>query len=410
MADILVTKNKKFSIASLKDFDALLHCNICKDILNVPVLTPCNHTYCSRCIREYLRNCNEKNCPLCLNSLNESSLRTELLLNEICKCYKKEINEIFLSLTKKDLSDKPPTNEVNVIEEKKQLAPFSIFKPSFQKTNTGNTKKLKKSSNSIIDMLSKKKKQRTENDDNESKCPICNQGFPLKFLQDQHIDKCLEKTRKPEETEIIDLLEDQSNQIDSMPCASDEEVYIDDSSITIDESKDNEYIKSYLQSALKSNHINAAYIPLPKLQLHDISTVALKQNLGRYGLSTQGQKYNLIQRWKQWDVLYTSNFFDNPSPRDIKELQLELNQWDILNNKPIVVTSNSSGNGSNDTHKATDVYSMFDHKRVDIKDDRFSRHQWELKNKKHYKKLIITAKRNSQKQKQDDSLSVGKSL
>lgn len=60
MADIPVMKSKKFSIPILKDFDALLHCNICKDILNVPVLTPCNHTYCSRCIREYLRNCNEK--------------------------------------------------------------------------------------------------------------------------------------------------------------------------------------------------------------------------------------------------------------------------------------------------------------------------------------------------------------
>lgn len=410
MVDIPVMKSKKFSIPMLKDFDALLHCNICKDILNVPVLTPCNHTYCSRCIREYLRNCNEKNCPLCLNSLNESSLRTELLLNEICKCYKNEINEIFLSLTKKDITVETTPDEVNSVQEKKQTTPFSIFKPSFQKTSTNNTKKTKKNSNSIVDMLSKKKKQKIENDDNESKCPICNQGFPLKFLQEQHIDKCLEKTKKPEKTEIIDLLDDQSNQLDSKSFACEEEVYIDDdSSITIDETKDNEYIKSYLQSALKSNHINDTYIPLPKLQLHDISTSALKQNLSRYNLNTQGQKYNLIQRWKQWDVLYTSNFADNPSPKDIKELQLELSRWDVLNNKPIVVTSNSNGNGINDSHKATDVYSMFDHKRIDIKDDKFSRHQWELRNKKHYKKLIITAKRNSLKKKQDD-VSVKKSL
>lgn len=259
-------------------------------------------------------------------------------------------------------------------------------------------------------MLSKKKKQKIENDDNESKCPICNQGFPLKFLQEQHIDKCLEKTKKPEKTEIIDLLDDQSNQMNSKSSTC-EEVYIDDdASITIDETKENEYIKSYLQSALKSNHINDAYMPLPKLQLHDISTSALKQNLSRYNLNTHGQKYNLIQRWKQWDVLYTSNFVDNPSPKDIKELQLELNKWDILNNKPIIVTSSSNGSGGNDTHKATDVYSMFDHKRIDIKDDKFSRHQWELRNKKHYKKLIITAKRNSLKQRQDDGISVKKSL
>lgn len=409
MADIPVMKSKKFSIPILKDFDALLHCNICKDILNVPVLTPCNHTYCSRCIREYLRNCNEKNCPLCLNSLNESSLRTELLLNEICKCYKNEINKIFLSLTRKDITVETTTDEVKALEEKKQPKSFSIFKPSFQKTSTIN-KKTKKSSNSIIDMFSKKKKQKIENDDNESKCPICNQGFPLKFLQEQHIDKCLEKTKKPEKTEIIDLLDDQSNQMNSKSSAC-EEVYIDDdASITIDETKENEYIKSYLQSALKSNHINDAYMPLPKLQLHDISTSALKQNLRRYNLNTHGQKYNLIQRWKQWDVLYTSNFVDNPSPKDIKELQLELNKWDILNNKPIIVTSSSNGSGGNDTHKATDVYSMFDHKRIDIKDDKFSRHQWELRNKKHYKKLIITAKRNSLKQRQDDGISVKKSL
>ena len=102
----------KFNIPRLKDFDSLLHCNICKDILNVPVLTPCNHTYCSRCIREYLRNCNEKNCPLCLNDLNESFLRSELLLNEICKSYKNEISQIFKSLTAKDLVKDVPTVEM----------------------------------------------------------------------------------------------------------------------------------------------------------------------------------------------------------------------------------------------------------------------------------------------------------
>lgn len=400
-------KGKKFKIQKLKDFDTLLHCNICKDILNVPVLTPCNHTYCSRCIREYLRNCNEKNCPLCLNSMNESSLRSELLLNEICKCYRNEINEIFQSLTKKDLVLET-TKEVNVIDDKKQTTSFGLFKPSFPKSNTTNTKKVKKNSNSIIDMLSKKKRQKVGlNDENESTCPICNQRFSLKFLQEQHIDNCLDESKKPEKTEIIDLLDEQSNQMNPKSSTCEEEVYIDDdSSIMIDETKDNEYIKSYLQSALKSNNINDAYIPLPKLQLHDISTSALKQNLSRYNLNTHGQKYNLIQRWKQWDVLYTSNFVDNPNPKDIKDLQLELNRWDILNNKPIIVTSNSNGAGTNDSLKVADVYSMFDNKRIDIKDDKFSRHQWEFKNKKHYRKLIIIAKRNLLKQKKDDNISV----
>ncbi|KAF0267840.1 hypothetical protein FOG48_03080 [Hanseniaspora uvarum] len=400
---------KKFNIPVLKDFDSLLHCNICKDILNVPVLTPCNHTYCSRCIRDYLRNCNEKNCPLCLNDLNESSLRSELLLNEICRCYKNEISTIFTSLTKKDLNGDITRTENKNIEIVKPSKPFGMFKPTSQKTSLPSTKKAKNNTNSIIDMFSKKKKQKIGTDDkqNKSKCPICNNEFPLKFLQEEHIDNCL-TTSKPGKTEYIDLLDEQSNNIEAKSDnVVDEEVYIgDDSSASINEIKENDYMKSYLQSVLKSSNTGNIYTPLPKLQLHDISTSTLKQNLSRYQLNTQGQKYNLIQRWKQWDVLYTSNFVDNPNPKDIKDLQRELNQWDMLNNKPIIVNSNNSGHNGNESHKVVDVSEMFDNKKINIKDDKFSRHQWEVKNKREYKKLIIVAKRNLLKEKNDNNISV----
>lgn len=408
MAEETENNSGKFNIPRLKDFDSLLHCNICKDILNVPVLTPCNHTYCSRCIREYLRTCNEKNCPLCLNDLNESFLRSELLLNEICKCYKNEIRQIFKSLTEKDFKKDVPKVEVKQTEYVKQTTPFGMFKPSSQKTGLQN-KRSKTNGNSIIDMFPRKKKQKVTADDsqNKSTCPVCNNEFSVKFLQEEHIDNCL-VTSKPGKPEFISLLDEQPDKSTSKPTTSEsEEVYIgDDSSVIVEEPRENDYMNSYLQSALKTSSSTNAYTPLPKLQLHDIPTSTLKQNLSRYQLNTQGQKYNLIQRWKQWDVLYTSNFVDNPNPKDLKDLQRELNQWDILNNKPIIVNTSTSGNNANDNHKVVDVAEMFDSKKINIKDDKFSRHQWSVKNKKEYKKLIIQAKRNISKEKNDDNIPV----
>lgn len=371
-----------FKVPVLKDFDSLLRCHICKDILNVPVITPCSHTFCSVCIRDYLRNGNDQNCPLCLNDLNESFLRSELLLNEICKCYRMEIKNVLIE--KLNTAD-ATTKHKEPLNVHKRSFGGSVSEPfSFVKSQIPAKKqKTSSSSNTIIDMLSRKK-QRVSSaalkvSDSVSKpvkeksyCPVCNNQFSLKYLQEHHIDSCLNGSGG-DKKEVINLADE--TQITTVASTPSEH--------------EPKYLKSYLQSALQKNS-SEKHLKLPNLQLNDITTSSLKQNLIKYNLPTTGSKFNLIQRWKQWDVLYTSNFIDNPSPLPMASVRNSLIQWDTLNNK--IITTNSSGNNSND------LIAMLDNKKLDIKSDKFSRQNWECKYHNHYKRLIKVAKRKKNKE------------
>lgn len=366
-----------FQVPVLKDFDSLLRCHICKDILNIPVITPCSHTFCSVCIRDYLRNGNDENCPLCLNDLNDSLLRPELLLNEICKCYKMEIKSVivnklnFSNTTIADTEDIKP----NKNSHKRKLGnssneSFSLLKQQ----QTSKKPKMGPNNNTIIDMLSRKK-QKSPNiahnlSDNNTKeksyCPICNNQFSLKYLQEHHIDNCL-TTSSSDKNEIVNLSEDNLQQNDVTES---------------EEEPEPKYLMNYLQSALQ-NSLHDQIQKLPNLQLNDIATSSLKQHLLKFNLPITGSKYNLIQRWKQWDVLYTSNYIDNPKPVSLSSIKNALIKWDSLNNKPITSKTNS----------ANGLVSMLDNKKLDIKSEKFSRKNWETKHKRHYRRLIRIAKK-----------------
>ncbi|KAG7844156.1 hypothetical protein KL941_004105 [Ogataea angusta] len=69
------------SFPNLSKLDSLLRCHICKDFLRAPVLTSCDHVFCSVCIRRSLES--DKKCPLCHEETYESKLRKVLLLDEI---------------------------------------------------------------------------------------------------------------------------------------------------------------------------------------------------------------------------------------------------------------------------------------------------------------------------------------
>lgn len=368
-----------FQVPVLKDFDSLLRCHICKDILNIPVITPCSHTFCSVCIRDYLRNGNDENCPLCLNDLNESLLRPELLLNEICKCYKTEIKSVIVNKLNFSNNTIAVTEDIKVNKSSTKRKLGNTLNESFSLLKQQQTSKKPKTgpnNNTIIDMLSRKK-QKSSNifhnlSDNNTKeksyCPICNNQFSLKYLQEHHIDNCL-TTSSSDKNEIVNLSEDNLQQNDVTE--SDEEP-----------EPEPKYLKNYLQSALQSN-LHDQMPKLPNLQLNDITSSSLKQHLLKYNLPITGSKYNLIQRWKQWDVLYTSNYIDNPTPVPLSSIKNALIKWDTLNNKPITSNVNS----------ANGLASMLDNKKLDIKSEKFSRKNWESKNKRHYKRLIKIAKK-----------------
>ncbi|RMY45491.1 hypothetical protein D0863_16033 [Hortaea werneckii] len=74
----------------LKDFADLenaLHCQICKEFYDTPMITSCSHTFCSKCIRTSLST--DGKCPACRTADQASKLRNNWALQEVVATFQK---------------------------------------------------------------------------------------------------------------------------------------------------------------------------------------------------------------------------------------------------------------------------------------------------------------------------------
>lgn len=67
-------------LAGLMQVEAAFRCHVCKDFYNSPMITSCNHTFCSLCIRRCLQA--DGKCPLCRKNDQETKLRGNWALRE----------------------------------------------------------------------------------------------------------------------------------------------------------------------------------------------------------------------------------------------------------------------------------------------------------------------------------------
>lgn len=128
-------------VPELSDLDSALRCQICKELLNAPVLTTCGHVFCSVCIRRNLTV--SQNCPLCHEETYESGLRKILLLDGVVTWFEQHRAQLQAALKVDTVDDSQSEGE-------------------------------------------------GEGDgDGGAACPVCGKRMPLQELQGRHIDKCL---------------------------------------------------------------------------------------------------------------------------------------------------------------------------------------------------------------------------
>ncbi|KAL1587348.1 hypothetical protein WHR41_03948 [Cladosporium halotolerans] len=72
-------------LAALADLENALHCQICKEFYDTPMITSCSHTFCSRCIRTSLSA--DGRCPACRASDQASKLRNNWQLQEVVSTF-----------------------------------------------------------------------------------------------------------------------------------------------------------------------------------------------------------------------------------------------------------------------------------------------------------------------------------
>ncbi len=83
------SKQEDTSSFNLEDFEELLKCDVCKDLLNEPKTLLCQHTFCTSCVS------NLKECPMCRLKLFLPTKSNDIFTNIIGILYGSEkVNEL----------------------------------------------------------------------------------------------------------------------------------------------------------------------------------------------------------------------------------------------------------------------------------------------------------------------------
>lgn len=284
---------KNTKIPALYQLDSLQRCYICKEFLQAPVVTSCNHTFCSSCIRQHLMV--KDSCPLCQSRQLESNLRRVVVLEEIVSCY--------ASLRPFLLDFLLTSSEPN--DDKKRT--FSNISPS------------PPVSDDVVVLSSEEElhhvDKRAKLDTNEAQCPICQKVMDSTFLQNTHIDSCLKgkpinppKDRKPvpKRKEISSFFKSKAKSPD------------------VNDALKLNHEEFYFKDTARHNDRGHR---LPKLDFSSLTLPKLKEKLASINLSTSGTRQQLELRYNQYYILFNSNL-DSNHPVDVRILRLRLNQWE----------------------------------------------------------------------------------
>ena len=406
--------NTKFP--NFQNFDSMIRCHICKEFMRAPVITNCDHCFCSSCIRKYL-NTNSK-CPLCNEKQFESGLRKVLLLDEIIIWFSKNRSDLFKILqndTHNDQDVDDTNNEENVITIRNGSSnddSSNYFKNKSNKRGklfdslNGNNKKRKNEDDKkpFIYESMKKKKIKGFNSDGTSntssssntttdkpmelvECPICSEFMTVDELQTNHIDKCLTNVSTNDSQSRTKTQTQTQRDTRSSPIPRSEPH--DKSGLKrseTDPSDHSNHRKINNEKDTKMYQIQSQKFAnkkrLPKLDFPSISLTRLKETLSNLGIQTNGNRSILEMRYTEFVNLYNSNL-DSVSPVSDTTLLGRLRKWESLGK--IENNTNTTSN-SNNNHISGDP--SVERKKKNLKE----RKKWNNKYKSEYQDLIAKAK------------------
>lgn len=311
-------KNTKIPV--LSQLESLQRCYICKEFLTAPVVTSCNHTFCSRCVREYLMK--ESHCPLCKSRQLESDLRRVTVLEEIVNCFSSlrdfMIMHLAISNEEEEGEDKNDTENLNKIDSQLNSG---VKRLGNERSSSPDVIEIMDDDN-LEPPVKKSKIDSNDNNNDNVQCPVCSKKMPADFLQSTHIDECLNgkpqskipsakpsignKTKKPNIKSFFKSTKPTKKLVDSndMVKINHEEFYF---------KKVNEH--KHDQSRLS------------KLDFRSLNTTKLKEKMSQLDLPVNGSRPQLEARYNQYYVLFNSNL-DSSHPVDPRVLRMRLKQWE----------------------------------------------------------------------------------
>lgn len=354
--DLSDWKNTK--IPRLAQLDSLQRCLICKDFLKAPVMTSCNHTFCSQCIRQHLLSVSR--CPLCKSEQFESNLKRVILLEEIVTCFQSLRQDLIdLAMKKEDLPTKTEDLERNL--ETPNTPKTSRNTSAIVGTSQGD-----KSSPSADDEVIEILDDDSPATDGSVKCPVCGDAMSADFLQRKHLDDCLRGIKRK-----------------AAPKRKRSEISL---FFQRKRTKEVDHEQFYFAQAHKHHHEAKR---LPKMDFASVSTPKLKEKMAALKLSVQGTRSQLELRYNQYYLLFNSNL-DSNRPVSELEVRQKLNQWEKSH------LAFSAASGANTIFGDSLAFK-------NIADKDFPGKAWQEKYREEFRELVIAARKSRKGSKQPAS-------
>ncbi|RYP37055.1 hypothetical protein DL767_003118 [Monosporascus sp. MG133] len=335
-------------LSGLAAVEAALRCQVCKDFYKTPMLTSCNHTFCSVCIRRALSN--DGKCPLCRASEQELKLRSNWSMEETVEAFVKTRRHIL------DFAKRPtPTSAADSPKRKLDHVDREDEVSGSQRSNKRLRSSARLSKSRGADATAEMARQGADVQDTYSDmesyepvgdglvaCPVC-----LQRMKENQVFHHLDTSCPGEPQAKPPTRQSSRNSYKTFP------------------SKMNPPPPNNLER-------------LPAINYSMLKEPQLRKKLQEFGISTAGNRQMLEKRHKEWMTIWNANC-DSLHPRRKEDLLNDLEVWERTLGTRAPTSSRSI------------------HLGAQIKDKDFDGAAWAAKHGTSFKDLIANARKNRPK-------------
>ncbi|KAK4158274.1 hypothetical protein C8A00DRAFT_39467 [Chaetomidium leptoderma] len=309
-------------LAGVMQVEQAFRCHVCKDFYNSPMITSCNHTFCSICIRRCLSV--DGKCPLCRALDQESKLRGNWALREAVDAFVKS-RDAMLQFARAPVAVSTPRSPKRKATELGE--PMQEAQENKRPRMTTRSSKARATEATAAIMQEEVDVPDSEDtadyepepgifaaEDGLAACPIC--WARMKPWQvDRHIDNSCPGSPQPQKT----------------------------SSSTANNRGGNSF-SSARNPFQNPPTPTKAPERLPAVAYSMLKDIALRKKMSELGLSTAGPRQMLEKRHQEWITIWNANC-DSARPKKRSELLQDLEIWErtIGNRAPTMAMQKADG-------------------------------------------------------------------
>ncbi|KAI1491272.1 hypothetical protein F5X96DRAFT_668883 [Biscogniauxia mediterranea] len=347
-------------LSGLSAVEAALRCQVCKDFYRTPMLTSCNHTFCSICIRRALSS--DGKCPLCRASDQETKLRSNWSMEEVVAAFTHARPAVLDFAQKPPVAAMPrersPKRKLDLYEDTD--GGYSSSQPSNKRLRSSTRLSKSRGMEATAEMARQEvddqqvESPNFEPDDGLVACPIC--WRRMKAVQvDKHIDTSCPGEPQPEPSPSRQTSKTSIIVPSAFPSST--------------SSSSSSPFRRQQQPPSKPLE------RLPALNYSSLKESQLRKKMSELGISTNGGRQMLERRHREWVTIWNANC-DSLRPRRKPDLLHDLDVWERTHGTRAPTTSRSAALGAQ------------------IKDKDFDGAAWAARHDSSFKDLIASARRN----------------